>query len=282
MRVAAFQFDVRRGEVARNLATVEAGLRRAAERGIELVVLPEMWPTSFVAEGEASDWLRATEAALERVGELSRALGLIVAGSAFGAGEPGEPPRNRLTVFARGERVLAYDKLHLFSPTAEALSFSAGAALARTVPVAGVRLAGIVCYDLRFALALRAPFVEEAEILVVPAQWPASRAAHWRALLCGRAAELQACVVGANRTGVDLVGRKRMELAFCGNSLLAGPDGSVLAEGRGEEGLVEAELDLAALRALRRAVPVRRDERHDLRPALGGQAGGQVGSRKDP
>jgi predicted amidohydrolase len=287
MRAAAFQFDVRRGDVAANLASVERGLASAAERGIELVVLPEMWPTSFVAEGDAEEWQRETDAALARVQELSRELGLVVAGSAFGrsaglqpgpgtaalqrgpgpAGlQPGAPraPRNRLTVFARGERVLVYDKLHLFSPTAEAESFSAGDALAPTVRTHLGRLAGIVCYDLRFGMALRAPHLDGAEILVVPAQWPATRAVHWRALVCGRAAELQAFVVAANRTGTDLVGRRRLELTFAGNSLIAGPDGAVLAEGRGQEGLVEAELDLADVRALRRVVPVREDERRDV------------------
>lgn len=274
MRVAAFQFDVRRGDVAANLVAVERGLRQAAGRGIELVVLPEMWPTSFVAEGDAADdgpdaWQRATDVAVERVGVLSRELDLVVAGSAFGIGRAGEPPRNRLSVFARGERVLVYDKLHLFSPTAEAESFSGGDALPPTVALPTIalqtaKLAGVICYDLRFGPALRAPFLAEAEILVVPAQWPASRAAHWRALVCGRAAELQAFVVAANRTGRDLVGRRRLALEFAGNSLVTGPDGSVLAEGHGADGLVEAELDFASLRALRRAVPVRRDERPDV------------------
>ncbi len=263
MRAAAFQFDVRRGDVAANLAAVERGLGTAAARGIELVVLPEMWPTSFVADGDPYAWQRSTDAALARVEVLTRELGLTVAGSAFGA-SAGCALRNRLTVFERGERVLAYDKLHLFSPTAEAESFSAGAALPPTVRTRLGRLAGVVCYDLRFGPCLRAPFLDAAEILVVPAQWPASRAQHWRALVCGRAAELQAFVVAANRTGTDLVGRRRLELAFAGNSLIAGPDGAVLAEGRGEEGLVEAELDLEQVRALRRAVPVREDERRDL------------------
>jgi predicted amidohydrolase len=277
MRAAAFQFDVRRGDVAANLAAVERGLAAAAERGIELVVLPEMWPTSFVADDDAGAWQRATDEALARVQELSRELGLIVAGSAFGVGgregraglEPGAPrgPCNRLTVFARGERVLAYDKLHLFSPTAEGESFSAGDALPPTVATHLGKLAGVVCYDLRFALALSAPFRDGAEILIVPAQWPAARAAHWRALVCGRAAELQAFVVAANRTGTDLVGRRRLELAFAGNSLIAGPDGVPLAEGRGEEGLVSAELDLGTVRTLRRAVPVRDDARRDLHGA---------------
>jgi len=263
MRAAAFQFDVRRGDVAANLAAVERGLRAAAERGIELVVLPEMWPTSFVAEG-ADSWQRASDDALARVAQLSRELELVVAGSSLGAAPGNVPPRNRLTVFARGERVLTYDKLHLFSPTAEGESFSAGDALPTTVETPLGKLAGIVCYDLRFGPCLRAPFLDEAEVLLVPAQWPAPRASHWRALVCGRAAELQAFVVAANRTGTDLVGRRELALDFAGNSLIAAPDGSVLAEGRGAVGLVEAELDLAISRALRRAVPVRRDERRDL------------------
>jgi predicted amidohydrolase len=98
----------------------------------------------------------------------------------------------------------------------------------------------------------------------VPAQWPAPRASHWEALVRGRAAELQAFVIGCNRTGRDLVGRRELALDFAGNSIVAGPDGTVLAFGRGESGLVTAELDLDAARALRRAVPVRRDERRGL------------------
>ena len=34
-----------------NLTEVERGLREAAQRGVELVVLPEMWPTSFPDAG---------------------------------------------------------------------------------------------------------------------------------------------------------------------------------------------------------------------------------------
>jgi predicted amidohydrolase len=265
VRVAAFQFDVLRGEVAANLAAVELALALAAEQGVELVVLPEMWPTSFVAEVDGR-LLAESDAAVARVGARSRELGLIVAGSAFATREaaPGALPRNRLTVFARGERVLIYDKLHLFSPTAEHEGFSAGDELPPTVALDRIKLSGCVCYDLRFGAGLRAPFLAAAELLVVPAQWPGSRATQWRALLCGRAAEHQAFVVAANRTGRDRVGRRGLPLEFIGNSLVVGPDGGVLAEGRGGDGLVTAELDLEELRSLRRAVPVRRDERRDL------------------
>ena len=56
---------------------------------------------------------------------------------------------------------------------------------------------------------------------------------------------------------------------FAYHALIAGPDGTARAEGRGAEGLVEAEIDLDELRTLRRAVPVRRDERRDVYGAYG-------------
>jgi len=267
MRVAALQFDVRRGDVPANLAAVEQGLLQAAEREVELVVLPEMWPTSFVVsdgESEDADWVRASEEAVLRVAALSRELELVVAGSAFAPGRPGQRPRNRMSVHEHGELVLAYDKLQLFSPTAEDEGFSGGEALPPTVATRCGKLAGVVCYDLRFGACLRAPFLAEAELLLVSAQWPDTRASHWRALVCGRAVEHQAFVLAANRTGTDLVGRRKLELSFPGNSLLVGPDGVVRAEGQGEAGLVLGEVELDELRRLRRAVPVRRDERRDV------------------
>jgi predicted amidohydrolase len=264
VRIAALQFDVRRGDVAANLERVEAGLREAAGRGVALVALPEMWPTSFVELEHGTDWLAPTERALERVRELSRELDLAVCGSAFARPDgaaPGALPRNRLTVHDQGRVALEYDKVHLFTPTGEKESFSAGGAPPGTVSVRGVRLSGLVCYDLRFAPLLRAPWLDAAELLVAPAQWPAARSSHWRALLLGRAVEHQAVVLGANRTGRDVAGRRGLELHFPGDSLIAGPDGKALAEGDGRDGLVVAELDLDAVRRLRREVPVRRDER---------------------
>ena len=263
VHVAAFQFDVRRGDVASNLAAVERGLGQAAQEGVDLVVLPEMWPTSFVdLEHFESRWMPATEAALERVRRLSEELGLMVAGSAFARPErTGAKPTNRLVVHDRGHVVLTFDKVHLFSPTAEGETFAAGTQPPPTVATRLGKLSGCVCYDLRFAPLLRAPFLEEAEILVVPAQWPLPRGPHWRALLLGRAVECQAFVLGCNRAGVERVGRRGLELHFPGNSFLVDPDGSVLAQGQGAEELVRASIDLGALKGLRRRVPVRRDDR---------------------
>ena len=265
VRLGAFQFDVRRGDVEGNLRRVESGLREAADRGLELVLLPEMWPTSFVDLDELETrWLPETVAALERVRELSRELDLLVGGSAFAAHPAGGAPTNRFVLHDRGEELLRYDKVHLFSPTAETESFQGGLEPPATVATRVGSVSACVCYDLRFASLLRVPFLEEAELILVPAQWPTPRAPHWRALVLGRAVECQAIVLACNRTGTDVVGRRRLELDFPGNSFLVGPHGDVLAEGRGQEGLVEAVADLSDVRRLRRRVPVRKDDRDSL------------------
>ena len=265
MLVAALQLDVRRGEVDRNAREVERGLRRAAREGVRLVVLPEMWPTSFVdLEDPGARWTERSEKAVARVGELSGELGIVVCGSAFGAAGDDRKPYNRLHVFDRGELVLSYDKVHLFSPTAEGEIFSAGTLPPPTVETSLGRISAIICYDIRFGPLLRVPLVAEAEILLVPAQWPEARARHWRALVIGRAVEAQLLVVAANRTGTDFVGRRRLELSFPGNSLVVDPHGDVLGEGEGREGLVRADVNLEVVRSVRTRVPIRKDERRDL------------------
>lgn len=265
MRVAAFQFDVRPLDVAANLAAVEEALARAAAAGVDLVCLPEMWPTSFPAgEGPDAELLARSERALERVRELSGELDLVVAGSAYGAASPAQRPTNRLHLFAAGKLLARYDKVHLFTPTAEPESFRAGELPPPLVQTRVGRLAGVICYDLRFPELVRVAFRGGAEVLLVPAQWPSPRIAHWRALCVGRAVEGQFALVGANRTGVERVGRRGLELEFPGRSLVVAPSGEVLAEGGAEPELVIADLDLAAARHLRTRVPVAKDERPDL------------------
>ncbi len=265
MRAAALQFDVRRGDVAANLASVERGLLAARDANLELVVLPEMWPTSFPdADLDLERALDETNRALERIRELSRELRLAIAGSSFARGELGERPRNRLQLFVDGELAFAYDKVHLFSPTAETESFSAGSAPPPTVATKFGRTSGVVCYDLRFPELWHRAHRDEVELMLVSAQWPTPRAAQFRALVHGLAAANQCAVIACNRTGRDAIGRRRMELEFPGNSLIVAASGATIMEGHGEEGLLFAEVDLDEARELKRKIPVDTDRRGDL------------------
>jgi predicted amidohydrolase len=264
MRAAALQFDVLRGATRDNLAHVERGLRLAAQRGVELVVLPEMWPSGFPGpRSELGALTAADDAAWSRVREFSRELELAVCGSGFGVALP-DRPANRSRLFERGVELASYDKVHLFTPTAETESFTAGDSLPAVVELRGARVATLSCYDLRFPELTRPLFTAGVEVLCVSAQWPSARATHWRALVQGVAVQNQCFVVACNRTGRDVIGRRELVLDFSGNSLIASPHGECLAQAQPEDELLVADLDLEVARELRRRVCVERDRRPEL------------------
>jgi predicted amidohydrolase len=263
VRAAAFQFDVRADDVEHNLGEVESALREAARERCDLVVLPEMWPTSFpTADTRTDEALAETERALRRIAALTSELPLVVCGSAFG--RTSGLPANRWHAFEDGRTVASYDKLHLFTPTAEEASFSAGSSAPPAVDTRAGRLGGLVCYDLRFPEAARALFHAGVAVTAVSAQWPDPRASHLAALCAGRAVETQCFVVACNRTGSARIGRRGLDLHFSGGSRLVDPEGRVLAAGGSERELVVADLDLELARTLRIRVPVAKDERRDI------------------
>ena len=268
MKCAALQWDVQRGALEANLEAAEAALGAARAAGARLVVLPELWTTSFPgAETELdAKLLEAADRGREWAQAVSAEHGMVVAGS-YLASSPAELAGrffNRLVVFDQGAQLFEYDKLHLFQPTAEHEVFTAGSSAPPVVDSSVGRLSGVICYDLRFGELFTHVLEAGAEVVVCPAQWPTARESHWRALVMGRAVETQATFVAANRLGGEAVGRAERWLEFPGNSLVVDGHGVVSAEGVGQSGAVLGKLDLTAARSLRVRVPVGKGRRPDV------------------
>ena len=108
-----------------------------------------------------------------------------------------------------------------------------------------------VCYDLRFPELYRRYADAGVELLLVPAAFThTTGAAHWEVLLRARAIENLAFVAAAGQGGVHPNGRQTW-----GQSILIDPWGGVLAQQAQGEGVVIAELEMAALRAQRSQLP---------------------------
>ena len=256
MRVAAAPLDLLTGDVPSNLAQARSAVEEAAAAGAELLALPEMWPTSFVPNA-GPDELASSQRAVEDLAQHAAAAGIAVVGSAFGPVDASERPSNRLHLLVGGAIHALHDKEHLFSPTAEHLVFRGGAEAPSMHPLADGRVSGLICYDLRFPTVAAGAVASGAELLVVVAQWPVARSAHWEVLLRGRAVEGQCWVLGCNRGGVAEVGRRRMRLEFPGEATLVSPHGEVTTRSRDE--LLVGEVDWELARELRRLVPLAED-----------------------
>jgi predicted amidohydrolase len=99
-----------------------------------------------------------------------------------------------------GSLVGTYAKQRLFSVAGEGEHYLAGNTPV-VIDIDGVRVSPFICYDLRFPELFRAA-APWSDLIVVIANWPAARRAHWDALLPARAIENLAYVAGVNRTGI--------------------------------------------------------------------------------
>lgn len=256
MRVALIQMDIQLGRPAENRARVLDLVRQTAGQA-DLVVLPEMWTTGY-ALAELSGNLadrdgKPTDAFLSG---LAAEANVYLAGSR--AVERDGRVYNLATVHGPDGRLLAeYAKAHLVPMMEEPLHLTAGDRLAMA-EVEGVRCGLAICYDLRFVEMFRTLALDGAEVMIIPAEWPAVRLHHWRTLLQARAIENQCFVLGCNRVGND------GQNDFPGHSMVVDPWGNVLAEGDEDECIIYAEIDLAQVAEVRTRVPVFKDRRPDL------------------
>ncbi len=224
-----------------------------AQRGADLVVLPELWPQG----GFAYDcWERQAEPLDGPIVTTLRAAAanvhaVVHGGSFIERDETGRLFNTSVLVGTDGNILATYRKIHLFGFGAgEPKLLTAGD---EVVVEDGFGLA--TCYDLRFPELFRLLLDAGAQVVLLPAAWPAKRVEHWRLLSRARAVENQAYVVACNTAG------EHAGVPMGGRSLVVDPWGVVLAEaGDGEEVLV-ADLDLDTLRRTRESFPVLGDRR---------------------
>lgn len=230
-----------------------AALKEAALRGAELAVFPEMALTGFSFDERLADSDGLT---LRFFSECSRECSVSCA-FGYSVSEGGRL-YNRLSVTsADGALLGSYDKIHPFSFSGEDKVFTAGER-AVTVNIGEVCFGLAVCYDLRFP-ELFGRLSQQAECLIVSANWPKSRRAHWQTLLKARAIETQSYVIGCNCCG------ERNGLEYSGDSAVIAPDGSVLAQAQaGAEQLIFADISRESVSRLRREFPVRNDRKNHL------------------
>lgn len=246
--VAVVQMAVEDGRPDANRAVAFERLEAAASEGARLLLLPELWTTGY----DHARWPSVADEASPRVVDEMRRFSLdhdvVVGGTMIERLRSGGLV-NRFRLCGPEGDLAVYDKVHLFAPMAEDRHLVAGGERAKAV-VRGWRCGLSTCFDLRFPEMYRLDAVDGVEVFLVPAEWPAERAAVMRGLAWARAVENQAYLVLANRTGVARDGTR-----FGGGSLVVAPDGAVLAEAGPEEAVLRACLERDAL-GLRSRFPV--------------------------
>jgi predicted amidohydrolase len=251
------QMHLHLGQPDKNFERVREWTAEAARRGSALALFPELWSTAYDLENWRQHATPLGEGMFARLSALAKEHHIAIASSILEVKD--DRAHNTCVLYdARGEQRAVYRKVHLVPMLDEPTWLAAGDALTLADMEWGLTGLGI-CYDLRFPEMWRTYALGGARLMLLPAEWPSRRAAHWRTLLRARAIENQVFIAACNR-----VGESKGEV-FAGQSVLLDPWGEALVEGDAEtERLLTAEIDLTQVDDVRSRVPVFRDRRPDL------------------
>ncbi len=225
-----------------------AGLIADQASDSDLIMLPEMFATGFTMEaaensepgdGESAHWMR----------EMARTHDVYLTGSAVI--RDNDRYFNRLFWASPDGEIRYYDKRHLFRMAGEHKKYSAGDERI-IVKLGDWRICPLVCYDLRFPVWSRG--VNEYDLLLYVANWPAPRRSAWRTLLPARAVENLSYCAGINRIGKD-----GNDIEYVGDSLVADYYGNLVGDAEDRNTALKVTLSLDKLDRYREKFPAWKD-----------------------
>lgn len=252
MKISLFQMELFAGSPQKNRDKVERWVEKQVdENNPDVVLLPEMWTTSYVLEelDDISDQL--LEPTSTFLGGLAKKHDINIVGGSVANKVDGKIYNTSLVFNRKGELVYEYSKIHLVPMLNEPLYLEGGKNKVEIFELDGVKMGLIICYDLRFPELSRKLALDGAQVLFVPAEWPKPRTNHWVTLLTARAIENQMYVVASNNVGsLD-------EVVYTGSSLIVDPWGEIIAKGSEEkEETLTAEINGERVEEVRNEVPI--------------------------
>jgi predicted amidohydrolase len=251
LKIALAQLELEPGKPETNLAAARDAVIQAAQEDSDLLLLPELWASGYDLENAQRYASSLTDGWFLVMREMALEHGIALGGSMIE--QEGEDLFNTfLLVDHRGEQLGTYRKAHLFDLIEEKTYFSPGKQLSLIQAPWGI-LGLALCYDLRFPELFRAYALKGAEIILLVAEWPRKRIAHWDTLLLARAIENQCFIAAVNKVGLS----KGEQMG--GNSVVINPMGEILVKGDSAPAVLLAEIEAEETAKVRDWMPVLTD-----------------------
>lgn len=246
LNVAVVQMKPELAKMEANVGKMADFIARiATEQPVDIIVFPELSVTGYEGGQRFAQMAQRVPGAVTNIlGQHATEFGVYVL-IGMAVKEKVETVLYNSAVLIGPDGAVAgdYRKVHLQAE--ERLVFRPGYRIAPVETEVGV--IGLMCgWDLTFPEIARNLVLDGAEVLLLPAAWPAKDADMWRTLLVARAYENDVFIAAANRIGEE------PSYTFAGQSAILAPNGEVLAAlEEPEEGYVVVRLDLDEIRRRR-------------------------------
>ncbi len=270
---------------AANLEKAIARIREAADKGANIVCLPELFLTQYFCQSEDhANFALAEEIpgpTTSRLEPIARELGVVIIASLFEKRAPGVYHNTAAIIDSDGEFLGKYRKMHIPDDPAyyEKFYFTPGDLGFQAWPTKQGKLGVCVCWDQWYPEAARLTALRGAGILFYPTAigWhPAEKekygiAQHsaWETMQRSHAIANGCFVAAVNRVGHEApAGGPGIQ--FWGQSFVVAPSGEIIAKGsEDQEEIVLAKVEWARMDEQRTHWPFLRDRRIDAYNGIG-------------
>jgi N-carbamoylputrescine amidase len=263
-----------------NLAKAIDGVREAARRGAQLVVLPELFRSRYFCQSEDAALFGLAEAvpgpSTEVLGGLAAELRVTLVASLFEKRAAGLYHNTAAVLDSDKGFIGKYRKMHIPDDPRyyEKYYFTPGDLGFKVFHTKPVELGVLVCWDQWYPEAARLTAMQGAEILAYPTaigwhpeekqQYGERQHGAWETIQRGHAVANGCFVIAVNRTGFEPDPRGAGGIEFWGQSFIAGTDGRIIVRAPvDKEVVIVEEIDLAEIDSVRAGWPFFRDRRID-------------------
>jgi len=252
LNVAALQLDYPNGESQSQRIARVVALMRAAPSA-DLLVLPELWDVGFSDYDSYQDAARPLrESSVRAVAEVAKDRNVHVAAGSVLERDGTSIYNTAALVGPDGAILDSYRKIHLFGFASRERELLSPGNRTVVVPTSIGTIGLATCFDLRFPEQFLELRRLGADVIVVPAAWPALRRDHWTLLTRARSLDTQTPLVGCNAVGpcygVDIAGE----------SVITDALGRPLAAAHALPGWLTAQIDHETTAAWRADFPLDR------------------------
>ena len=257
LRIGLGQLNTK-DNVGNSFKQIERLIEESVEKGVQLVIFPEM--STYLSETSTSANAQTTDGEIiSGFKELAKKYKVYIHNGSFieKSEIPDKSYNSSVLISPSGDIEAIYRKIHLFDidlnkelSYKESDRYKRGESIVNhSSPLGDFGFS--ICYDLRFPELYRELAFRGAKLIFVPAAFTMFTGKdHWESLLRARAIENQVYIVAPNQIG------EHPDNKLCyGNSLVVDPWGKIIVRASDNVGIITADIDWDYLEEVREKLP---------------------------
>lgn len=265
MRIALIQMNVT-SDKKDNLFCTEEKVKRAADMGADIAILPEMFCCPYTNESFIENAEPCQGNIWNTMSKLAKGNNIYIVAGSIPESDNGKIYNTSFVFNRAGEQIARHRKLHLFDINIEggqrffeSDTFTPGDCIT-TFETEFCTLGLCICFDMRFPEVSRLMTLNGARVIIAPAAFNMTTGpAHWEILFRQRAVDNQIFTIG-----VAPARDVKAEYVSYGNSIICSPWGTVLKRAGCEEEMVVHDINLEDINSIRAQLPLLKARRNDI------------------